>query len=427
VFEIGQAITTGVSHLADGSSCQDAVATAATVSGGAVLAVADGAGSRPLSQHGATAAASDAVAFALRNHAAAPAQTIVVEALRAARRAAEERATSLGVALEEIACTLSVAVIEKDMCAVAAVGDGVHVVRFANGDLRPVAMGEVSDFANLTHFLTQDEYESHLVVDSFPARDVDAMALSSDGLDSLFLYGPLDARWVYRPLADRFLDADGRGLSRLLASDAVAARCHDDLSVAVARRVRSPGAVARVATLSDGRDVYLDPDAAIEWPGGHKAWPVVDLCGSYLVQPARALRADTVEILARPPQCWTARSPLPLISWPLAAALDDNWRPWALLIRDPGGRPGADAETAKESVHVFHRAGYAHGALRTSCFRADPATATACLVDPLPAFVAGDDARRRRTDERFLGAPAPEPGPTQSARRPRFRRVGRRK
>ncbi|HYR61129.1 MAG TPA: PP2C family serine/threonine-protein phosphatase [Actinomycetota bacterium] len=180
----------GTTHAESGLPCQDSIATWVRPPGGtgrvvAVAAVADGAGSARLSHIGSQTAVAEVVrmAQALGTDPAAPAAgpELVRALFTGARRAVEGAAPAAGALRDDLATTLIVAVVTEDGFAVAEVGDGVVAVRTSGGIVGPLAP-QRGEFANETTFITTGGTLPELASASFPAGEVTAFGLSSDGM-----------------------------------------------------------------------------------------------------------------------------------------------------------------------------------------------------------------------------------------------------
>lgn len=175
----------GTLHIKDGRGCDDAHGWA-TRNDLTVLAVADGAGSRPgtscVGAQVAVAAALDAadspdfsIAF-VDDPDAATAGLVV-----AAREALSAEAAALGLELTDLATTLCVAVIGRERVTAAQVGDGIAVLGWDDG-LEAVAIAERFEYANEVVFLTAPDALEHMKIGGGDTARLRAIALSTDGL-----------------------------------------------------------------------------------------------------------------------------------------------------------------------------------------------------------------------------------------------------
>jgi len=174
----------GTSHVRRGVGCEDAFAwrTAGHLT---VLAVADGAGSRsPTSALGsysavrAVTAAVDDGQFRDAYHLGGPSglRWLFHRALTAL--AAE--ATGLGLEVDQLATTLTVAILDTDQVHIGQIGDGIAVIRHSCG-VESVAVGRRGEYAGGTDFLTAaGALPRRLAL--YEGSGVDACTLSTDGL-----------------------------------------------------------------------------------------------------------------------------------------------------------------------------------------------------------------------------------------------------
>jgi hypothetical protein len=158
-----------------------------------VLATADGAGSRP----GTSAVGAAAAVRAVLDAPGSSVEELFATALAAVEEAARER----GVAPDQLATTLSVAVVAQGRLAIGQVGDGIAV--HGSGDaVEAVAVAERAEHVNETVFLTTPgALTAHLR--TFAADAGDALALATDGLR----YQVLDDLAATRPFAPFFHSA----------------------------------------------------------------------------------------------------------------------------------------------------------------------------------------------------------------------------
>lgn len=221
-----------------------------------VLAVADGAGSRPRSDEGSRLAVQLAVDH-IGHRAAALADRDATEArdpLRATfLKVREEFKAETGPDCADFATTLTVVVLAPGWLMYLTVGDGFVVLRSGTEDgvrqyhLLPQPEA-VSEYSNETVFLTSEEAPTRMI--ALPVYDpwVDGVLLSTDGLAQAALgrsggEGPVNASFAEAVL--RSLDAPGpvsdsahEGLATLLRSDRLTALNADDKTLLRAVRRR---------------------------------------------------------------------------------------------------------------------------------------------------------------------------------------------
>ena len=197
--------------------------------GGLVVAVADGAGSAPLAAEGSALAVAAAVASVEMGLGLPDAFAVARDALGDDDEARAVRAT-----------TLLVAVMGDGAIEVGQVGDGFVVVQ--RGEHLDVAVpAPEREYINETTFLSSAGWEDELRFDTLDASDVDAVALSTDGLQlvALDLAAGTPHPGFFAPLfswaAEDPTDAE---LAAFLASERVAERTDDDVTLALV--VRAP-------------------------------------------------------------------------------------------------------------------------------------------------------------------------------------------
>lgn len=418
-----QAVTaavTGLKHEREDKPGQDAVATE-TVGDTVFVAIADGAGSYGRSHHGARAAVRLAIGALKHRRTVArpgPLDWDLRAALHEVRRALAEFADFAAAddpswSIKDLSCTLSIAVVDVDNVGIASVGDCVNVVRRSDGDLVLVAMAPETEIVNHTDFVVSDRLDEVIEVSVMPAADVEAILLSSDGLD-LHLKAKRDgARWAISSTVNGLIDApllNGWGNERFeafLVSDSVRERSDDDCSLAIVR----PPVVASV-DFRAGTGLEFTGEFAL--PSGRPAWLVRQSSGLVAtsvepeVPPGVPLRDRSAQIWDRwqryPPVAWPIRSygtrhilyPRPPIhATPLSSAVEretNQDRNCALLA------------TTRRCVAALHEAGVSHGRLALDCFVVhDDDTVT--LFDPGPGmFETGADAIHAQSDLAFLAS-----------------------
>lgn len=245
------AASRGTSHDAAGLPCQDDcyVDTTFSASGEAVLVatVSDGAGSASRSELGSGIACASLIALVNETlcevDVADVTQTTVLSWLTSVRAEMSARAEAEELELRQFACTMLGCIIGHEAAAFFQLGDGAVVADSGEG-LRPVFWPDGGEYANMTRFLTDADFATHLMFTRVDAA-VDEVALFSDGLQRLALvfadrsaHGPF-----FEPML-RQLRAQPPGfaepfvfpLLRFLGSDAVNSRTDDDKSLVLATR-----------------------------------------------------------------------------------------------------------------------------------------------------------------------------------------------
>lgn len=179
---IGASVT-GSSHAAAGTGCEDASSWEA---GPQVtcLAVADGAGSRPLSGRGATLAVNHALlttrACARRAERDDP-QAWLQLIVKDVREQIAMLAGTEGREPGDFATTLGVAILTSTVVCVGQIGDTIAVLGQA-GQYRTVDPAPRAEYVNETSFVTDDSAIEQLRITIEPIADVGSVFLSTDGL-----------------------------------------------------------------------------------------------------------------------------------------------------------------------------------------------------------------------------------------------------
>lgn len=252
----------GASHEKLGGGCQDANECQVYTSpdGGDVLvaAVSDGAGTAACGGEGATRACSVFVGL-VGDHLSSgnTVEQISIDTARfwvgVIQNALGNEAQSVSRQRRDFACTLLGVVASSACTACLQIGDGVMVV----ADSEERVYGHVfwpdrGEYANTTHFITEEDVLEHIQFDSV-RREVVEIALLTDGLQSLALdYNQRAAhepffRGLFAPL-QRVAEGRSHDLSRSLAeflsSARVNERTDDDKTLVLASRLTASSVVA---------------------------------------------------------------------------------------------------------------------------------------------------------------------------------------
>lgn len=237
----------GTAHARLGVPCQDAHAWRIMPDDTLVLAVADGAGSAGRSLEGAQVAvqaALHALTDGLEAREPLPAEALLRDAFLRARESVAALAADSGTPLPQFATTLMAALVTTDGLNVASLGDGA-LIADAGEELRMAsAPPQKGEYANETHFLTQDGALDVVQVARFDGP-VRAVAATTDGLMRLALRLPdyLPHAPFFQPLfafAANGHDGAADELAAFLASERVAARTDDDKTLVIAVRAEPP-------------------------------------------------------------------------------------------------------------------------------------------------------------------------------------------
>ncbi|MFI1726588.1 PP2C family serine/threonine-protein phosphatase [Streptomyces sp. NPDC020489] len=248
----------GYRHRRDGLPCQDACAH--TESGPvAVLAVADGAGSRPRSDEGSRLAVELAAEHFVRRAAAAadspPGEAVHDLLADAFHDVTKVFLDTTGTAAADFATTLTVVVLAPGWLGHLTVGDGFVVLRAGVEDGEPQfhllpQAADASEYSNETVFLTSPDAARWVRTDCVRDPGVDGVLLSTDGLAQAALSrtgggaptpNPSFADAVFRSLdgPGPVSDAAHDNLAALLRSDRLTALNADDKTLL--RAVRRAG------------------------------------------------------------------------------------------------------------------------------------------------------------------------------------------
>jgi hypothetical protein len=235
----------GASHEKTGQPCQDAHNWKILPDGVLVAAVADGAGSAPLGEIGAEAAARASVESIAQRKTELPDndngwESLLTEALQAAQEAIEMELVAHEVTERDLATTLILAVATPDLIAAVQVGDGALVIGDSDGNIVGLTVPQNDEYINQTTFLISSGALSKA---QFAIRRgaVTNVAIISDGLQMLALKMPecVPHAPFFAPLF-RFISvmtdetAADEQLKDFLLSPRVRERTNDDLTLLLA-------------------------------------------------------------------------------------------------------------------------------------------------------------------------------------------------
>lgn len=254
----------GTSHEKAGGTCQDANGCQIFASRGGekvlTAAVADGAGSAVCGGEGA-ARTCRALLGLMDGHldSGRSVEEITAETVKSwittIQNALEEEARAASRERRDFACTILGLVAGESCAACLQIGDGVIVL----ADSEERAYGYVfwpdrGEYANTTHFVTEDDAIEHLQFDSVKRRVVEA-ALLTDGLQSIALnYQQRSAhepffRGLFTPIrtAEEGCSRElSDSLAAFLSSPRVNEKTDDDKTLVLASRAASEMAVLAV-------------------------------------------------------------------------------------------------------------------------------------------------------------------------------------
>lgn len=238
----------GTSHTAIGAPCEDScwAQVGATAGGVPFLSVfvSDGAGSASQGGEGAELAIQTAAAFVdekLKSVEFSLNDEVATQCVLAIREAIYSRAEAEGLKARDFACTFLGVMSFKLGTLVLQIGDGGVVLDVGEGLHVPVVPMS-GEYANMTHFVTDDDAVSVMVSKSYTGI-AQRVAVFSDGLQRLALnmaentpHEPFFATF-FKVLAGAKLDQDDQltnALVHFLSSPAVNERTDDDKTLALA-------------------------------------------------------------------------------------------------------------------------------------------------------------------------------------------------
>jgi serine/threonine protein phosphatase PrpC len=391
----------GLKHRQSQRPGQDAVAVDHSPGRLCAAALSDGVGSLPHSHLGSRAAVDAAVSVAVASaDSVDDLELIARRAIAGAIEAVVAKAGAFDIPAGELACTLSLLLIGEDEALIAVIGDGVQVVRSADASLRLVAMDSNKEYANFTDTLVTSDVTKVTRFVRLDVRELDAVLLSSDGLDDVLCTGPLFARRPVGSFVHGILDSprlqgwDAARFETMLQRSEIVTRSDDDLSLVIAHlRGRNAG---RPVRLAGGGVVHADIPLA--WPG-RRAYSAAERGGLVLVDASDLEYLELHELVGRPPVTAEGCD----LAWPIDVG-SGRGLACALLIRPWGGpppRPDLALDAISACVRSLHEAGYAHGRLRDDAFASD-AEGRVQLRDCISVLDSDDFLGRRQADKRYV-------------------------
>jgi Protein phosphatase 2C len=237
----------GTSHLADNRTCEDSCwANVDVTPNGPFLSmfVADGAGSAGHGGEGADLAiqaAAEFVGFKLKTPEFAISDGLAADLLTAIRDRIRSESDRRELKVRDFACTFLGLLGSSAATLVMQVGDGGIALDIGNGLEIPIAP-MTGEYANMTHFVTEDDAIDVLVAKSYPSQAIRA-AIFSDGLQRLAIH--MATNTPHPPFFNRFFrvmtesseenqDEIHNALVRFLQSPSVNERTDDDKTIALA-------------------------------------------------------------------------------------------------------------------------------------------------------------------------------------------------
>ncbi|MDB9340627.1 MULTISPECIES: PP2C family serine/threonine-protein phosphatase [Cyanophyceae] len=237
----------GTSHIRNKQLCQDAHHWQLLPSNVLVIAAADGAGSASQGKVGAMVAVETAIEnLSLQEITQdsladdAIVQSLLNEALLAAKKAVEDEAVACSKQPQDLATTLIIMVATPDMVAVVQIGDGLAVAKDHMGNLVALTIPDNGEHINETTFLTSPD-----ALDTAQMRlwreSIINIGVLTDGLQMLALNMVLGEphKPFFFPLFDFVENAEDQTLAkeqlvRFLGSERITQRTDDDLTLILA-------------------------------------------------------------------------------------------------------------------------------------------------------------------------------------------------
>lgn len=242
----------GTSHVKKQIPCQDAHVIKELKSGELVIAVADGAGSAPLSQEGAKFAVRAAVNFlcqaiTLYKPASAPQwKTLALQSVELARAYLIKHAVENRFPVKDYATTLQIVIIAEPWLVSAIVGDGTAVILGTDNVFEMILLPQRGQYANATNFITSNSALSKVTV-QVRQKQVVGVAVLTDGLLNLSIEEKSNTPVAkfFQPLFNVVDAATSRQqattiLNNFLQSEQINRRTDDDKTLVLALRQQLP-------------------------------------------------------------------------------------------------------------------------------------------------------------------------------------------
>ena len=246
------------------------------------LAIADGAGSRPLSGQGAELAVSRAVLIASAYSGRAAAVDLAAWlqlVFRDVREQIGELAAAAGRDVGDYATTLGVAILTCDLVCIGQVGDTIAVV--GSGDqFRTLAPAQHGEYVNETTFVTDDGAMERLRVTVEPIAAIDAVFLSTDGLRFKIL-ADLSTAAPFAPFFEdlavytRSAGASAEEIQRFLTG--LDDQSGDDKSLIAAVRAQPETAPGKAAAAPHAEAEQMKEPETVNAPGDPEPSPAPEL------------------------------------------------------------------------------------------------------------------------------------------------------
>lgn len=245
----------GPSHAADGSACQDShlvrligESPAQTI----IACAADGAGSAKRSDIGSAIACETVANSASKYHKSHGGYTKlqlddVISWCESVREKMRQMADEKNCKMRDLATTLCVAILSPECSIFFQIGDGAITVG-NNGVYGVVFWPQSGEYANVTNFMTADNYQDNIEFQATNSRFSD-LALFTDGIERLALDFETQTPHLpfFQPLfravrTSRDGSSLGNDLAQFLQSDSVKNRSDDDKTLILATQLTDSSA-----------------------------------------------------------------------------------------------------------------------------------------------------------------------------------------
>lgn len=242
----------GAKHIKKAMPCQDACRCKALPTGELVIVVADGAGSAPRAQEGASLVVGAAVNYLseaiskYKPNTATAWEEVIRHSFELARAGIIEHALDQTNALKDYATTLQIVIAANDWTISALIGDGTAIGLVNNNLSVSLMTPQKGEYANATNFITNASWLDKLDVQVW-SEPVSGVAVLTDGLLNLAINEQDNTPFpqFFSPLF-KFLDASTsqrakNHLIRFLESDRINRKTDDDKTLVLARRMARHG------------------------------------------------------------------------------------------------------------------------------------------------------------------------------------------
>ncbi|MEM8944399.1 MAG: PP2C family serine/threonine-protein phosphatase [Planctomycetota bacterium] len=243
----------GPSHAADGSACQDShlVRFVGNKPARTIIAcVADGAGSAKRSDLGSAVACetiADCAARYFESYKNFDQLQLekVIDWCETTRDRLRQTAESNNCKLRDLATTLCVAILSPASSIFFQIGDGAITVG-NDGIYGVVFWPQSGEYANVTNFMTSDNYQDHIEFQA-TTRKFSDLAMFTDGIERLALDFETQTPHLpfFHPLFQAVRNSKAGGslsddLAQFLQSDSVKNRSDDDKTLVLATQLTDP-------------------------------------------------------------------------------------------------------------------------------------------------------------------------------------------